>query len=157
MAKRKRKKLESRGQARKQAQPTPRVPDASAPVVVGDHTNRWMLLAGLTLLSVMAFLPYWQVVGFDFLNNDDLLHVSKQPAVLAGLSSDKLQWALTETPSNLWHPVTWWSFMLEVEWFSVDAGAPGVHHVGNLLLHLANCTLTWSSASPRGTCGSTET
>ncbi len=141
MAKHTQTDLESGGQASGQAQRALRVSDDAAADVARDHTSRWMLLAGLTLLSVLAFLPYWQVVGFDFLNYDDPLHVSQEPAVLAGLSSGSLQWALTATPTNLWHPVTWWSFMAEVEWFGGGADAPGVHHVGNLLLHLANCAL----------------
>ena len=100
-----------------------------------------MLLAGLALLAALAFLPYWQVAGFEFLNFDDPLHVSAQPAVLAGLNSDSLRWAFTATPTNLWHPLTWWSFMAEVEWFGGGANAPGVHHVGNALLHAANAAL----------------
>ena len=141
MAKRKKQAPTARGESGKQAQTSVRLPEGAVPQVARDRTNQWMLLAGLALLSVLASVPYWQVVGFDFLNFDDPLHVSKQPAVLAGLSSDSLQWALTATPTNLWHPVTWWSFMLEVEWLGGGADAPGVHHVGNALLHVANSAL----------------
>jgi protein O-mannosyl-transferase len=144
MAKAKRKELKSTGRPGQTAKQTPRAPrvsDVYAQDLTRDRTSRRMLLAGLALLAVLAFLPYWQVVGFDFLNYDDPLHVSNQPAVLAGLSGDSLQWALTATPTNLWHPVTWWSFMAEVEWLGGGADAPGVHHVGNALLHVANAAL----------------
>lgn len=131
----------SKDQARTLAQCGLSMADASERSFALDRKNLWMLLAALALLAVLAFLPFWQVGGFEFLNFDDPLHVSKQPAVLAGLNGDSLQWALTATPTNLWHPVTWWSFMLEVEWLGGGAGAPGVHHVGNALLHAANTAL----------------
>ena len=103
-----------------------------------DQKTFW---ASISLLVLLASLPFWQVAAFDFLNYDDPLHVTKQPAVLAGATLDSLQWALTATPSNLWHPLTWWSFIFEVEWLGGGADAPQVHHVTNLLLHLANSAL----------------
>jgi tetratricopeptide (TPR) repeat protein len=141
MATRQRKRLKSTGQPGQPTAPAPRPSDDFARTAGRDQADQRSLLASLALLSVLAFLPYWQVVGFEFLNFDDPLHVSKQPAVLAGLSGDTLRWALTATPTNLWHPVTWWSFMLEVEWLGGGADAPGVHHIGNALLHVANAVL----------------
>jgi hypothetical protein len=129
----------ARRTARKQAPSTPS-PDA-AKVPARADSGRRSLVAALILLSIAASLPYWQVVGFDFLNYDDPLHVSAQPQVLAGLNGETLRWAITATPTNLWHPLTWWSFMAEVQWFGGGADAPGVHHIGNLLLHLANGVL----------------
>lgn len=89
-------------------------------------------------LLVLAGLPFWQVGGFAFLNYDDPLHVSAQPAVLAGLSPEGIQWSISATPSNLWHPLTWISYMAEVSWFGGGAESPAVHHWGNLILHLGS-------------------
>lgn len=93
------------------------------------------------LLFVLIALPFLQLVGFPFVNYDDPLHVSSQPAVIAGISSESAQWGWTATPSNLWHPLTWWSYMAEVSFFGGGAAAPAVHHCGNLLLHLAGCSV----------------
>ena len=97
--------------------------------------------SGLVLLVVfLASLPFLQVTGFSLLNYDDPLHISTQPMVMKGLTGESAVWSMTATPSNLWHPLTWLSFMAEVSFFGGGADAPGVHHIGNLVLHLgATC------------------
>lgn len=122
-----------------------------------ESDSGWgMLWGAVLLLVVLSLWPFWQVHSFAFLNYDDPLHVAQQTPVLAGLSLDSFIWALTATPLNLWHPLTWWSFMLEVDWLGGGAQAPGVHHLGNLVLHVAagvvffavlrrlSCSLAWS-------------
>ena len=99
--------------------------------------GQWNLLAALVLLTLAA-LPYLQVAEFSFLNYDDPLHISTQPAVLSGLNAQSLSWSMTATPSNLWHPLTWLSYMAEVSWFGGGANSPAVHHLGNLALHLGS-------------------
>lgn len=92
------------------------------------------------LLIIVALCPYAQVGDFSFVNYDDPLHIGMQGEVLSGLNGDSVKWALTATPSNLWHPLTWMSYMAEVSFFGGGTKAPSVHHWGNLLLHLA-CVL----------------
>ncbi|NWK57273.1 hypothetical protein HW115_16745 [Verrucomicrobiaceae bacterium N1E253] len=96
----------------------------------------WTDLAALIVVGVVAALPFLQVGSFAFLNYDDPMHVAAQPAVLSGLNAQSGVWAMTATPSNLWHPLTWLSYMLEVSWFGGGADSPGVHHWGNVILHL---------------------
>lgn len=94
--------------------------------------------SGLVLLVVvLASLPFLQVAGFSFLNYDDPLHISTQPMVIKGVTAESVAWSMTATPSNLWHPLTWMSYMAEVSFLGGGADAPGVHHIGNLALHLA--------------------
>lgn len=88
------------------------------------------------VLALLASLPFLQVAGFAFLNYDDPLHVGARPEVLSGLDLDGFLWSLTATPSNLWHPLTWISYMAEVSVFGGGAESPGIHHLGNLVLHL---------------------
>ncbi len=85
----------------------------------------------------MAAIPFLQLREFAFLNYDDPMHVTGEPMVLGGLSPEGISWALRATPSNLWHPLTWISFMAEVSFFGGGATSPAVHHLGNLVLHLA--------------------
>lgn len=93
------------------------------------------------LLVCLAVAPYFQCLSFEFLNFDDPLHVVAQPSVLSGVSGESVAWASTATPSNLWHPLTWMSYMAEVEWFGGGVEAPGVHHGGNLLLYAVTILL----------------
>jgi len=85
---------------------------------------------------LLAMLPFLQVHGFSFLNYDDPLHISSQSTVLSGLNTEGISWSVSATPSNLWHPLTWMSYMAEVTFLGGGADSPGVHHVGNLVLHL---------------------
>lgn len=89
----------------------------------------------VVFLVLLALIPYFQTLDFGFVNYDDPLHVSKQPGVLEGITSGSVGWAAEATPANLWHPLTWISYMAEVQWFGGGADAPGVHHGGNLFLY----------------------
>lgn len=88
------------------------------------------------LLLVVVALPFLQVRHFDFVNYDDPMHVGQQPVVLQGLTPEGVRWSLTATDSNLWHPLTWISYMADVSLFGGGAERPGVHHLVNLGLHL---------------------
>ena len=114
--------------------PQPAPPPARAPGVSAGGARVTAMLAVL-LVTVVA-LPYLQVRQFDFVNYDDPLHVSEQPMVLRGLSWQGIEWSLTATDSNLWHPLTWVSYMADVSLFGGGADQPGVHHLVNLILHL---------------------
>jgi len=92
------------------------------------------------MLVIVALLPYAQVGEFSFVNYDDPLHVGLQSEVLSGLNGNSVKWALGATPSNLWHPLTWMSYMAEVSFFGGGVESPSVHHRGNLLQHLS-CVL----------------
>ncbi len=99
--------------------------------------------AVVVLLLFLSAVPYLQSLNFEFVNYDDPLHVSAQPAVLEGLSAESVGWATKATPGNLWHPLTWISYMAEVQWFGGGAEAPGVHHGGNLLLYAITILLLY--------------
>ena len=100
------------------------------------QSRPWSELLALVVLVGFGSLPFLQVSEFGFLNYDDPLHVGEQAQVLDGLGARGVLWSLTATPSNLWHPLTWLSYMAEVSCFGGGGAAPGVHHLGNLALHL---------------------
>jgi tetratricopeptide (TPR) repeat protein len=84
-------------------------------------------------LAVMAV--YAPVRHFAFINFDDGLYVTDNPAVRSGLTWETVRWALTTDQAAFWHPLTWLSHMLDVELFGLDAGG---HHATNVVLHAAN-------------------
>ena len=89
----------------------------------------------LALASLLAYLP---VVQCGYLNLDDDLYVTANPAVWGGLTLAGARWALTATQAGLWHPLTWLSHMLDVQLYGAN---PAGHHATNLLLHVANVVL----------------
>ena len=97
----------------------------------------------VAIVVFLALIPFFQTIDFGFVNYDDPLHVSEQPGVLEGLNSNSVGWAAEATPGNLWHPLTWMSFMAEVQWFGGGAESPGVHHGGNVFLYALTIMLCY--------------
>lgn len=98
------------------------------------HPVIWVLL--------FCAIFYWPIVGYGFLNYDDDAFLTANPMVNQGITADAVEWAFTGDTSgqhvskgvqNLWHPVTWLCYMLEVELFGVSAS---MSHAIGLLLHL---------------------
>lgn len=95
----------------------------------------WPFVLGLIILTL---LPYLQVASFDFVLLDDPQYVVDSELVRRGLDPLALWGALTEFHADNWHPLTWWSLMLDFEVFGLRAGP---FHLVNLGLHLANVLL----------------
>ena len=97
----------------------------------------WLIAAGL-LLGTLAL--YARVAGHPFIFFDDNRYVTENPTVQAGLTWQGITWAFTTLHVSNWHPLTWFSHMLDVEIFGVN---PGAHHVVNVLFHAANAVLVF--------------
>jgi tetratricopeptide (TPR) repeat protein len=94
------------------------------------------LVAAILALATVGV--YWPVSGFESVNYDDLSYVFNNPVVNQGLTANGLAWAATTSWFDFWHPITWWSHMLDVELFGLR---PGYHHVVNVGFHVANTLL----------------
>jgi Tfp pilus assembly protein PilF len=95
---------------------------------------RQTLLAGLGI-AILTAVAYAAVSGLGFVPLDDPGYIYENPHVTAGLTAAGVRWAFTTGFLANWHPLTWISHMLDVEWFALDAGR---HHVTSLVLHIAN-------------------
>jgi Flp pilus assembly protein TadD len=89
----------------------------------------------LLALTVAAYLPLW---GNGFVEFDDEIYLTNNPAVMAGLTWRGFTWAFLTTHTANWHPLTWLAHMTDVQLFGMD---PRGHHAVNLALHLANAAL----------------
>lgn len=98
-------------------------------------------LAVAALLVASIGLVFGQVGTHDFVNYDDPLYVSGNPRVQEGLTRAGLVWAFTTFHGGNWHPVTWLSYLLEVEIFGPH---PGVLHLTNVALHAGNTLLVYA-------------
>ncbi len=97
--------------------------------------SKWV--AGM-LLIVATLIVYLPVKDHQFVGLDDDLYVTDNPQIQKGLTWANLAWALTALEAGFWHPLTWWSHMLDYELFGLN---PGGHHLMSLLLHTLNVLL----------------
>lgn len=98
-----------------------------------------MKFAAVSLaLVALVVVIYYPVHGFDFLVFDDDFYLVYNPTVKDGLTWSNVKWAFTTFHHSNWHPVTWLSYLLEIEFFGLD---PGPMHVSNAVIHAANTLL----------------
>ncbi|MDD2706458.1 MAG: tetratricopeptide repeat protein [Verrucomicrobiae bacterium] len=96
------------------------------------------------LLIILNLFVFLHVAEFDFLSYDDTAYISRNPHIRDGLTADGILWAFSAElifPSphvDYWQPLTFVSRMIDIQLFGLD---PGLHHLMNLLLHLANSIL----------------
>lgn len=89
-------------------------------------------------LTAITLAVFWQLHSCDFIHFDDSAYVTTNQKVQAGVTLEGIRWAFTSGHAANWHPVTWISHMLDVQFFGLD---PRFHHFTNLFLHLINTQL----------------
>jgi tetratricopeptide (TPR) repeat protein len=92
------------------------------------------------LLAAGTFVVFLPVRANGFVDYDDGSYVTRNPAVLGGLTLHGLAWACGFHSAN-WHPLTWLSHMLDVDLFGREAAGPhlvnaGLHALAAALLFL---------------------
>jgi hypothetical protein len=98
-------------------------------------------LAAYGILLACTLAVFWPVLGFDFVAFDDDIYVFENLRVRTGLWPGNVIWAFSPQIGH-WHPLTWLSYMLDVEIFGVD---PRAHHGTSLLLHVCNGMLLYAA------------
>lgn len=96
------------------------------------------------VLVLMGVLVFGEALSFGFLPFDDRALVVENGYVNEGVTISGLAWAAglessaeglaREGVTNLWHPLTWLSHMLDVSVFGLER--PWGHHLTGLRLHL---------------------
>lgn len=97
--------------------------------------RRVLAVMGVVFLTALVYAP---VATFGFVNQDDPTYILVNPYVQQGLTFESLRWSFSTLYFSNWHPLTWISYLLDVQMFGVDAGAM---HLVNLMIHLANTAL----------------
>jgi len=98
---------------------------------------RFDILLGLFLI-IAILCVYWQVRHFEFTMYDDGVYVYNNHYIQDGLTFSHILWAFTTTYFANWHPLTWISYMADITLYGMN---PGLHHLSNVLLHIANTLL----------------
>lgn len=91
----------------------------------------------LVLLTAFVFAP---VRTFDFVNFDDDVYLTDHARIQDGLTADNATWAVTTFFHSNWHPLTWWSYLLDVELFGFSAP---VFHTTNAIIHMLTVLLVY--------------
>jgi Flp pilus assembly protein TadD len=94
-----------------------------------------IIIAGLFIVTLVVFM---EVRNNGFINYDDGEYIYENPHVQSGLTIKGMTWSLTTTHTGYWHPLTWFSHMMDVQLFGIK---PAGHHLMSLLLHVANTLL----------------
>jgi len=96
--------------------------------------NRRRIVFLAVLLALGTAAVYAPAIRNGFTNLDDPEYVTRNPFVLGGLTRADIHWALgVNYPSSNWHPLTWFSHMLDVQMYG---GNPAGHHFTSVLLHV---------------------
>ncbi len=88
----------------------------------------------------LAVVVYGRVGGFSILGMDDNAYLTDNTWVPLGFTWKGLRWALINTRYMYWHPITWLSFMVEVDVFGAS---PAAAHLINLFVHAVNSFLVF--------------
>jgi Tfp pilus assembly protein PilF len=92
-------------------------------------------------LILISFLPYIPLLNADFVHWDDDVYIVENSRVQKGVTIENIKWAFTTTYFGFYYPLTWLSHMLDCSLFGLNAS---MHHLTNLLWHIANTLLLFS-------------
>lgn len=98
----------------------------------------WKPVLIVLLLVLATTALYAPVRHLPFTSYDDPVYVTGNDHVKNGFHGETIKWAMTTYDAANWHPVTWFSHMLDYRLFKDNAGG---HHETNLLLHVVNVAL----------------
>ena len=109
----------------------------SIPIVVSEtsaHRHPKTVTLALISLALLAvtFLLYCKSFRYGYVLFDDSGYVYENPMVQSGISLKGIAWAFTTFEFANWHPLTWISYMLDVQLFGLN---PGAQHAINVVLH----------------------
>jgi Flp pilus assembly protein TadD len=104
--------------------------------------NRYRDILICLALALSTVAVYYQVYSYDFNNYDDPQYVYENPHIQKGFTLESVKWGFTAGHVAYWHPLTWFSHMLDWQLFGRDAGG---HHVVNLIFHVANVLILFAA------------
>jgi Tfp pilus assembly protein PilF len=101
-----------------------------------EKSHRYQPLLISICLAAAIVAVYWPVYKYDFVKYDDDYYVSNNANIRSGLNLESIRWAFsTAGYAHNWHPVTWFSHMIDYQFFKNWAGG---YHLENILFHILN-------------------
>jgi Flp pilus assembly protein TadD len=105
---------------------------------MGQMLNKYRVVLICAALAFVIFIVFEPVLHSELIGFDDSTYVTRNPHTRAGLTLNSIAWAFSFKTGTYWHPLTWLSHMLDCQLFGLN---PGMHHLTNLVLHIANVLL----------------
>jgi protein O-mannosyl-transferase len=102
------------------------------------NNNRITLFLVCIALVAITLTLYMQTGSFPFINLDDNLYVTNNPHVVGGITGKNIMWAFTTFDYSYWHPITWLSHMVDVQFYGMN---PRGHHLTNVGIHTISSIL----------------
>ncbi len=96
------------------------------------HGRRLTISSVCFFLAALVWLAFGQTIRHTFVNYDDAVYVYQNPHVLSGLTPRGMIWAFAYGAIGHWHPLTWFSHMLDCQLWGLRAGG---HHLSSVILH----------------------
>lgn len=100
---------------------------------VRPNTSRIIFFLVATILVV-----YWQIGNHEFITYDDPIYVVENHNIRSGLTFQSITWAFSTMFFANWHPLTWLSYMLDMDLFGLN---PAAYLLENMVFHAANACL----------------
>ncbi|MCL6520100.1 MAG: tetratricopeptide repeat protein [Armatimonadetes bacterium] len=100
-----------------------------------NHRLNFIIALFLLILTAVAFSL---ILGAKFINCDDVVYVTQNDHVKAGLTLENIKWAFMTFDQCFWHPLVWLSYMLDYHIWGLN---PLGYHLTNLLFHILNTIL----------------
>lgn len=98
--------------------------------------NNKTILAALAA-GIICFLVYLPALNGDFINYDDNIFITNNPAIRV-MDLEFIKWALFTSYSGWWMPLVWISFAVDYHFWGLN---PLGFHLTNILLHAFNVGL----------------
>lgn len=94
-----------------------------------------IICAALVIATLVAYEP---IRHNGFVNYDDNGYITENRNVTGGITHDSVILAFTKLYAANWHPLTWFSHMLDYQLFGLN---PPGHHSVSVLIHIVNALL----------------
>jgi len=104
-------------------------------IKLGRMRRDCLFISGLLLVTLACF---WPAGSLGFVDLDDYVYVCKNPVVQSGLNFHSAAWAFNAGYASNWHPLTWFSYLLDCDLFGLN---PHEEHWVNVGFHAANAAL----------------
>lgn len=100
----------------------------------------WIIATFIIGVTICIYIPS---LNNDFVNWDDLVYVTENDHIRT-LNLQSLTWMLTTFRASNWHPLTWLSHSLDINFFGLN---PTGHHLTSIILHALNAFLVFLLSS----------
>jgi hypothetical protein len=90
------------------------------------------------VLAALVLAAYWRTSSYALIILDDATYITRNQMVVNGMTAASLKAAFTTSYEAYWIPLTWLSYMADVDVSGLD---PGGFHRTNVLLFCANAVL----------------